>query len=146
MIRSFSLKAGRAWSPSIVGQAMSCKWSKGTSRSAGDEHHNLVCAPFHKAPENRASSQYGEIAGALTKRHDSSPCADRGMTIIASHGSPLSDASDSITRPGGRECKPGATSLSIPIASEDLPHPGRRQWLLRKTSLEKSAPPMYAES
>lgn len=31
--------------PGIVGQAMSCKWSKGTSGPAGDEHHNLICAP-----------------------------------------------------------------------------------------------------
>ena len=30
--------------PDIVDQAMSCKWSKGTSGPAGDEHHNLVCA------------------------------------------------------------------------------------------------------
>lgn len=28
--------------PEIVSQAISCKWSKGTSGSAGDEHHNLV--------------------------------------------------------------------------------------------------------
>lgn len=31
--------------PEIVDQAMSCKWSKGTSGQAGDEHHNLICAP-----------------------------------------------------------------------------------------------------
>ena len=31
--------------PRIVGQAMSCKWSKGTSGPAGDEHHNLIA--FH---------------------------------------------------------------------------------------------------
>lgn len=31
--------------PQIVSQAMSCKWAKGTSGPAGDEHHNLVCAP-----------------------------------------------------------------------------------------------------
>lgn len=30
--------------PHIVGQAMSCKWSKGTSGPAGDEHHNLVAS------------------------------------------------------------------------------------------------------
>lgn len=28
-------------------------------------------------------SQYGDVAGSLTARHDSSPCADRGMNIIA---------------------------------------------------------------
>lgn len=30
--------------PEIIGQAMSCKWAKGTSGPAGDEYHNLVCA------------------------------------------------------------------------------------------------------
>lgn len=28
-------------------------------------------------------SQYGPIAGSLTARHDSSPCADRGQTVVA---------------------------------------------------------------
>lgn len=31
--------------PEIVSQAISCKWSKGTSGPSGDEHHNLVCTP-----------------------------------------------------------------------------------------------------
>lgn len=30
-----------------------------------------------------AISQHGDVAGSLTARHDSSPCADRGMNIIA---------------------------------------------------------------
>lgn len=34
------------YTPRIVGQAMTSKWSKGTSGPAGDEHHNLVCAPL----------------------------------------------------------------------------------------------------
>lgn len=29
--------------------------------------------------------QYGESAGTLTERHDSSPCPDRGQNVIASH-------------------------------------------------------------
>lgn len=36
--------------PEIVGQAMSCKWAKGTSGPAGDEYHNLVCAPLTTKP------------------------------------------------------------------------------------------------
>lgn len=32
-------------------------------------------------------SQYGDIAGSLTARHDSSPCADRGQNVICVHGS-----------------------------------------------------------
>ena len=37
---------GGFYVPEIVAQAMTCKWSKGTSGSPGDEHHNLVVA-FH---------------------------------------------------------------------------------------------------
>ncbi len=33
------------YAPEIVSQAISCKWSKGTSGPAGDEHHNLICVP-----------------------------------------------------------------------------------------------------
>jgi site-specific DNA-cytosine methylase len=29
--------------------------------------------------------QYGESAGTLTERHDSSPCADKGQNVVASH-------------------------------------------------------------
>ncbi|WP_370791852.1 DNA cytosine methyltransferase [Bilophila wadsworthia] len=74
---------GGFYVPDIVSQAMSCKWSKGTSGPAGDEHHNLICPPLTTRPyaDNDAQqkklvvSQYGDIAGALTRLHDSSPCA-----------------------------------------------------------------------
>ena len=36
-----------AYVPSIVGQAMSCKWSKGTGGPAGDELHNLIAIPIN---------------------------------------------------------------------------------------------------
>lgn len=71
---------------------MSSKWSKGTSGPAGDEHHNLICAPVTTRPwadnESQESrlvvSQYGEKAAALTSEGaDASPCADRGPTVIA---------------------------------------------------------------
>ena len=77
--------------PEIVSQAMSCKWAKGTSGPAGDEYHNLVCAPLTTKPyaDNEAQesklviSQYGDKAGALTSEgYDASPCSDRGPTII----------------------------------------------------------------
>lgn len=35
----------------------------------------------HEAPI--VMTQYGEVAGSLTARHDSSPCADRGQNIVA---------------------------------------------------------------
>ena len=77
--------------PEIVGQAMSCKWAKGTSGPAGDEYHNLVCVPLTTKPyaDNDAQesklviSQYGDKAGALTSEgYDASPCPDSGPTII----------------------------------------------------------------
>lgn len=37
-----------------------------------NHHHAVAC------------SQYGEIAGTLTARYDSSPCVDRGQTVVAS--------------------------------------------------------------
>lgn len=78
--------------PEIVSQAISCKWSKGTSGPAGDEHHNLICAPVTTRPwaDNESQetrfvvSQYGEKAATLTSEGaDASPCADRGPTVIA---------------------------------------------------------------
>ena len=80
---------------------MSCKWSKGTSGPAGDEHHNLICTLRAASPHANSEaqgihtiSQYGNIAGTLMKRHDSSPCADRGMTVIGFHGSQSPDSSE----------------------------------------------------
>ena len=43
-----------------------------------NQHVNAGCPLFVPA-----ISQYGEVAGALTARHDSSPCADRGQNIVA---------------------------------------------------------------
>lgn len=83
---------GNFYVPQIVGQAMSSKWSKGTSRPARDEHHNLINAPLTTRPwaDNEAQesrlivSQYGDKAAALTcEGEDASPCADRGPTVIA---------------------------------------------------------------
>lgn len=58
----------------IVSQAISCKWSKGTSGPAGDEHHNLVgCMAFAQNSRNEVRLQGGDgqISGALG--------ADEGM-------------------------------------------------------------------
>lgn len=38
-------QCSEGWAPEIVRQAISCKWSKGTSGPSRDEHHNLVCTP-----------------------------------------------------------------------------------------------------
>ena len=44
--------AGNHYIPAIVSQAMSCKWSKGTSGPAGDEHHNLVSYAIQRSSIN----------------------------------------------------------------------------------------------
>lgn len=50
--------------PDIVPQAMSSKWSKGSSGPAGDEHHNLV--PVKAFAQNtRDEVREMDIAGAL---------------------------------------------------------------------------------
>jgi len=62
------------YAPEIVSQAISCKWSKGTSGPAGDEHHNLVgCMAFTQNSRNEVRLQGGDgqISGALG--------ADEGM-------------------------------------------------------------------
>lgn len=55
-----------------VSPAVTSKWAKGSGGPAGDECQNLV-----------ATTQYGPVAGSLTARHDSSPCADRGQNVVA---------------------------------------------------------------
>jgi DNA (cytosine-5)-methyltransferase 1 len=37
---------------------------------------------YKDATDLVVTSQYGEVAGSLTARHDSSPCADRGQNVI----------------------------------------------------------------
>lgn len=87
---------GGVYLPRITGQAVSCKWAKGTSGPAGNEYHNLIAAPLNARPyaDNAAQesrlvvSQYGDKAAALTcEGADGSPCADRGPTVIAFYGS-----------------------------------------------------------
>jgi hypothetical protein len=39
-------------------------------------------------------TQFGDMAGALTARHDSSPCADRGMNVVAFSGQSLTCSKD----------------------------------------------------
>lgn len=47
--------------PEIVSQAMSCKWAKGTGVPAGDEYHNLVCAPLTTTPYADNESQESKL-------------------------------------------------------------------------------------
>ena len=51
-------------------------------------YHPCGAYPTLQARENAGMArdgvlcQYGDVAGTLTERHDSSPCDDRGMTIV----------------------------------------------------------------
>jgi DNA (cytosine-5)-methyltransferase 1 len=59
----------------------------------GDFDHIVPCVSpalntqsgSHHAPDTKAYvvTQYGDVAGSLTARHDSSPCADRGQNVVA---------------------------------------------------------------
>lgn len=49
-----------------------------TIRAKGSTH--AVAYDPDRSP--RAVTQYGEVAGTLTARHDSSPCVDRGMNMV----------------------------------------------------------------
>ena len=51
--------------------------------------HNIVAQPV---------TQFGEIAGSLTARHDSSPCADRGQNVVAQLVAPSLTASNDPSR------------------------------------------------
>ena len=108
--------------PKIVSQAMSCKWAKGTSGPAGDEYHNLVCAPLttktyadNDAQESKlVISQYGDKAGTLTSEgYDASPCPDRGPTIISYPG---------VRRLTPLECE---RLQGFPDGWTDVPHKGK---------------------
>jgi DNA (cytosine-5)-methyltransferase 1 len=51
---------------------------------ACDETASTMKMRDHKdATDLVVTTQYGEVAGSLTARHDSSPCADRGQNIVA---------------------------------------------------------------
>lgn len=58
-----------------------------------DRGPTLTCN--HEAPiAAYPVTQFGDTAGTLTARHDSSPCADRGMNVVAFHPTqdPISSA------------------------------------------------------
>lgn len=82
--------------PQIVPQAMSCKWAKGTSGPAGDEHHNLVVSAYTQ------SSHGGYREGTGTVRASGGDIGGGSETIVAFHGSQDPDVSGLVTHPLGR--------------------------------------------
>lgn len=54
---------GGFYVPDIVSQAMSCKWSKGTSGPSGNEHHNLIVPAVSGAITHPVARNQGRAAG-----------------------------------------------------------------------------------
>ena len=99
-------------------------FSGGQGEKAGGIGYQEEVAPTIRSSESGSNQvpdilcQYGDIAGALTARHDSSPCADRGMSIVYEN-----HAQDSRVKPCG-ECSPqinakaGTGGGNLPILQE----------------------------
>jgi DNA (cytosine-5)-methyltransferase 1 len=84
--------------PEVAGTLMA-RDKKGVNTFDMEEGKYAICAevsptvtngqPFSRTGNERVEcdalvvSQHGEIAGTITARHDSSPCADRGMNVVA---------------------------------------------------------------
>jgi DNA (cytosine-5)-methyltransferase 1 len=66
--------AGAVMQPFAVANCLTARMHKGIN-STLDEGQTPVIT--------QAITQFGETAGTLTARHDSSPCADRGMNVVA---------------------------------------------------------------
>lgn len=89
----------RFYVPEIVSQAMSCKWAKGTSGPAGDEYHNLVCAPLTTKPyaDNDAQESRLIISCPGVRRLTPLECErlqgfPDGWTDVPHKGKPASDS------------------------------------------------------
>ena len=99
-------------------------FSGGQGEKAGGIGYREEVSPTIRASESGSNQvpdilcQYGDIAGALTARHDSSACADRGMSIVYEN-----HAQDSRVKPCG-ECSPqinakaGTGGGNLPILQE----------------------------
>lgn len=105
---------GGFYVPQIVEQAMSCKWSKGTSGPAGDEHHNLIAGPLNCRPYADNVAQESRLALAVrTAQTSANGCGvaaglshtldgANGQAILTFHGSQDPDVSKDVTHPLGR--------------------------------------------
>ena len=107
--------------PKIVNQAMSCKWSKGTSGPAGDEHHNLVAYSIRTAQTSSNGWGISEekshtldqangmaICAPLTTRPYADNASSESRLLISFHGSQdpnvSGDTSHCLGRNNGLEC------------------------------------------
>lgn len=102
-------------------------FSGGQGENAGGIGYQEEVAPTIRASESGSNQvpdilcQYGDVAGALTARYDSSPCADRGANIVYEN-----HAQDSRVKPCG-ECSPqinakaGTGGGNLPLVHECYP-------------------------
>lgn len=92
--------------PSRPSNIICAGFSGGQGAKSGGIGYEDEVAPTIRSAESGSNQvpdilcQYGDVAGALTARHDSSPCADRGMSIVYEN-----HAQDSRVKPCG-ECSP----------------------------------------
>lgn len=110
----------------IVGQAMSCKWAKGTSGPAGDEYHNLVCAPVAPTvtssgpPYERTGNSRVEADALIVSQHSGvrriTPRECERLqgfpddyTAIPFRGKPAADC------PDGPRYKALGNSMAVPV-------------------------------
>ena len=110
-------------------------FSGGQGEKAGGIGYEDEVAPTIRSTESGSNQvpdilcQYGDVAGALTARHDSSPCADRGMSIVYEK-----HAQDSRVKPCG-ECSPqlnakaGTGGGNLPLVQECFPTTAVRRLL-----------------
>lgn len=71
----------------IVGAFMPGQGAKAGSIAYSEDHAPALRAGDSGTNREGVLCQYGDIAGTLTERHDSSPCDDRGMPIVyENHG------------------------------------------------------------
>ncbi len=112
--------------PSRPSNIICAGFSGGQGEKAGGIGYREEVSPTIRGAESGSNQvpdilcQYGDIAGALTARHDSSACADRGMSIVYEN-----HAQDSRVKPCG-ECSPqinakaGTGGGNLPLVQEPL--------------------------
>ena len=77
-----------------------------------DQNPTLTCN--HEAPI-LASGFHGDVARTLTARHDSSPCADRGMDVVAIVFNARQDPDSWEGRTGPLDTDGGTQAVAVPL-------------------------------
>lgn len=94
----------------IVGQAMSCKWAKGTSGPAGDEYHNLVATALSAESDKSQSAHTCSAVRRLTPTECEFLMGfPRNYTAIPFRGKPAEEC------PDGPRYKALGNSMAVPV-------------------------------